>query len=103
MSRHTVANALPAASSDAPARKKYKARKSGRTKSGEVPDALAGADDLPDSAGVRQPVVEGLFSCSAATVWRRVKSGLLPQPKRIGRTTIWNLGELRQVLAKGGL
>jgi predicted DNA-binding transcriptional regulator AlpA len=102
MSRHTDSNTLPDAPSDVPARQKYKARKSGRTKTGEVPDALIIADDLPDSAGVRQPVVEGLFSCSAATVWRRVKSGLLPQPKRIGRTSIWILGELRQVLAKGG-
>jgi predicted DNA-binding transcriptional regulator AlpA len=101
MSQRTVPSALPDASPDAPLKKKHKYRKPGRTKSGEVPDALVGADTLPDSAGVRQPVVEGLFSCSAATVWRRVKSGLLPQPKRYGRTTVWNLGELRQVLAKG--
>ena len=32
-------------------------------------------DALPDSAHVRLPVVVGLFACSAATVWRRVKDG----------------------------
>lgn len=72
-----------------------KTRRSGLTKSGEVPSGLKHLDDLPDSALVDQPVVEGLFKCSPATVWRWVKSGLLPAPVRRGRTTRWVVGQLR--------
>ena len=52
-------------------------------------------DSLPDSAGVRLPVVSALFGISRATVWRWSKSGYLPRPTRIGRVTFWNTGELR--------
>lgn len=65
------------------------------------PTALREFDSLPDSAFVKQPVVQGLFSCSAPTVWRRVKSGLLPAPKKFGSRSIgWSVGELRRALAK---
>ncbi len=73
-------------------------RKSGMTSAGTVPVALAAAAEMPDEALVSQPVVEGLAGCSSATVWRRVKSGLLPQPTKIGRTTRWRLGAVRQAL-----
>lgn len=63
-----------------------------------IPDALAHFDSLPDSANVRQPVVEALFACSGTTVWRRVKAGVIPQPKKLGSITAWNVGELRQAL-----
>jgi predicted DNA-binding transcriptional regulator AlpA len=40
-----------------------------------------------------------LFACSAATVWRRVQSGHIPQPRKLSlRTTCWNVGELRLAL-----
>lgn len=52
-------------------------------------------DRLPESAGVRLPVVAALFGISPATVWRWSKAGALPAPSRIGRVTIWNVGELR--------
>lgn len=72
-------------------------RKSGLTTSGQLPAALKNFDDLPDSADVRQPVVEGLYGCSAATVWRRVKLGKIPTPKRLSdRITVWNVGQLRK-------
>lgn len=62
-------------------------------------DALKNFDSLPDSASVRQPVVEALFACSSTTVWRRVKAGLIPEPKKFGpRHTAWNVGELRAAL-----
>lgn len=64
-----------------------------------ISDSLRNFDELPSSAHVRQPVVESLFSISAATVWRRVRSGLLPRPRKFGRTTAWSVGELRTVLA----
>lgn len=65
-----------------------------------IPGALKNFDSLPDSANVRQPVVEGLFSCSAATVWRMVKRGSLPPPRKLSeRVTAWNVGDLRKALA----
>lgn len=64
-----------------------------------IPDALRHFDALPDSAHVRQPVVEALFACAAATVWRRVAAGLIPKPRKLGpRLTAWNVGELRAAL-----
>ncbi|MFM8330885.1 MAG: helix-turn-helix transcriptional regulator [Candidatus Methylumidiphilus sp.] len=60
-------------------------------------------DALPDSANVRQPVVKALFACSDATVWRRVKTGLIPKPQKHGSITAWNVGALRAALNEGGV
>lgn len=66
----------------------------------DIPDALRNFDSLPDSANVRLPVVAALFACAGVTVWRRVKAGTLPAPRKLGeRVTAWNVGELRRVLA----
>jgi hypothetical protein len=65
---------------------------------GAIPDALRNFDDLPDSANVRQQVVESLFGCSAATVWRMVKRGKLRTRKLSERVTAFNVGELRTAL-----
>ena len=71
-----------------------------RTASSAISDALKNFDSLPDSANVRQPVVEALIGCSAATVWRMVKRGTLPAPRKLSeRVTAWNVGALRKVLA----
>ncbi len=65
-----------------------------------IPNALKNFDALPDSAHVRQPVVEALFGISSATVWRRVRDSTLPAPKKFSaRITTWNVGELRRALA----
>jgi predicted DNA-binding transcriptional regulator AlpA len=62
--------------------------------------ALAAFDSLPDSAFVRLPTVAALFATSTATVWRRVKSGQLPAPVKLGpQISAWRVGELRAVLA----
>lgn len=53
---------------------------------------------LPDTARVRQPVVELLFSISQTTVWRRVKSGYIPPPRLDGRVASWSVGEIRAAL-----
>jgi predicted DNA-binding transcriptional regulator AlpA len=72
-----------------------------RTDPSAPPDALKNFDSAPDSANVRLPVVQSLFACSAATVWRMVKRGTLPAPRKLSeRVTAWNVGELRQFLAK---
>jgi predicted DNA-binding transcriptional regulator AlpA len=64
-----------------------------------IPDALKHFDSLPNSANVRQPVVQALFGCSAATVWRMVKRGTLPPPRKLSeRISAWNVGELRKAL-----
>lgn len=71
---------------------------------GGIPDSLRNFDFLPDSAHVRQPVVEGIYGCSGTTVWRRVKDGSIPPPHKLStRVTAWNVGELRNSLkaAKG--
>lgn len=69
----------------------------------DIPDALRNFDSLPDSANVRLPVVAALFACADVTVWRRVKAGALPAPRKLGaRVTAWNVGELRSVLASAG-
>ena len=66
-----------------------------------IPDALTNYDSFPDSAHVRLPVVQALVGCSSATVWRMVKRGTLPAPRKLSdRVTAWNVGELRKTLAK---
>lgn len=72
-------------------------------KSEKIPVALRNFDQLPDTANVRQPVVQGLYGCSAASVWRGVKDGRIPKPRKLSpRTTCWNVGELREALAVAG-
>lgn len=64
-----------------------------------IPDALRNFDSLPNSANVRQPVVEALFGCSGATVWRRVADGGIPRPHKLSdRVTAWSVAELRRSL-----
>lgn len=63
--------------------------------------ALRDFDQLPDSAHVRLPTVKAVFACSAATIWRAVRDQRIPKPRKLTpRTTAWNVGELREALAK---
>lgn len=65
-----------------------------------IPDALKNFDALPDSAHVRLPVVAALYGCSPATIFRRVKSGHIPAPRKMSeRVTAWSVAELRKALA----
>jgi len=62
-----------------------------------IPASLAQFDDLPDSASVRLPVVAALNGISAPTVWRWVKAGRLPAPRKSGpNVTVWSVGDLRR-------
>ena len=71
-----------------------------QAKQAQIPPALRDFDDLPDAANVRQPVVEALFAIAPTTVWRRVRTGHLPAPKRYGKgTVVWSVKELREFLA----
>ena len=74
------------------------AQKRAEAKKAAVNDVLERFSSLPDEAHVRLPVVMALYACSAASVWRYVKNGSLPAPRKFGsRVTAWNVGELRSV------
>lgn len=75
------------------------------TRSSSTIKTLNNWESLPGSAFVPLPVVCALFGCSPATVWRRVRSGTLVAPIKIGAgTTRWQVADIRQELvqAKGG-
>lgn len=61
--------------------------------------ALRDFDLSPDSQQVRLPVVKAILGVSSATVWRMVKAGKLKAYKLTERTTTFNVGELRALLA----
>jgi hypothetical protein len=64
-----------------------------------INSALSNFDDLPNSANVRLPTVMGLYGISAATVWRQVKAGAIPSPRKLTpRTTAWSVKDLRGAL-----
>ena len=68
-----------------------------------IPEALKNFDQLPNTANVRQPVVQALYACSPASVWCGVNAGRIPKPRKLSpRTTCWNVGELRAALAITG-
>ena len=62
--------------------------------------ALKDFDTLPDAANVRLRVVAALHGISTVTVWRWSKDGRLPEPRRRGGITAWNVGELRRLKAQ---
>lgn len=73
------------------------------TNTSPIPTSLKYFDALPDTANVRQPVVEALFACSGPTVWRWAKKGIIPAPRKIApRVTVWNVGEIRSALKNQG-
>lgn len=61
--------------------------------------ALNDFDRLPDSAHVGTRVVERIFGAHRATIWRWVKAGKFPAPKKFGpQTCRWSVGDLRRAL-----
>ena len=62
-------------------------------------DTLREFNELPDDAHVRIGTVCALLSVSKPTVWRGVKSGALPQQRRLSpRVSAWRVGDLRAFL-----
>lgn len=57
-------------------------------------------DHLPDSGYVRQSeLLSNVLPFSAATLWRKVKSGEFVAPTKLSaRVTAWNVGQIRQWL-----
>lgn len=64
--------------------------------------ALRQFPDLPDSAYVKRPVVQALFGgVSDEEVRRRTLDGRIPKPTKLGsRNNIWQVGQLREALAR---
>lgn len=59
---------------------------------------LTNFDQLPDAANVGVQAVAGLFGCKVPTIWARLRRKEIPEPRRFGAHTRWNVGELRQAL-----
>lgn len=55
-------------------------------------------DHLPNAAHVDINVVAVLFGCKPPTIWARLRRNELPQPRKFGSHTRWNVGELRTAL-----
>ena len=67
--------------------------------SSSINPALRDFDFLPNSQQVRLPVVKALLGVSSATIWRMVKANKIKTHKITERTTTFNVGELRALLA----
>ena len=65
-----------------------------------IPAALQHFDKLPDSASARVRDVAVLLSISIPTAWRWARDGRLPAPTRRGGVTLFNVGDLRRVMAE---
>lgn len=65
-----------------------------------IPPTLAAFDSLPDSALIDVRAYALLLDCSANTIWRRARAGMLPAPIRVSpQQTRWRVGEVRKALA----
>ncbi len=64
-----------------------------------IPEAVKHFDQLSHECQVRLPVVKYVLSVSSATVWRMVAAKKLTAYKLTERTTTFNVGELRTLLA----
>ena len=69
------------------------------TVSSTINPALRDFDQLPNSQPVRLPVVKALLGVSSATVWLMVKAKQIKSHKITERTTSFNVGEIRALLA----
>lgn len=52
---------------------------------------------LPNEGFVRIRQVLQTFPFSRTTLWRKVKAGQFPRPRKLGpKTVVWDVGELRE-------
>ncbi|MFC5399801.1 helix-turn-helix transcriptional regulator [Undibacterium jejuense] len=62
---------------------------------------LSNFDNLPSAAHVDVHTVAALFGCKTPTIWARLRRKEIPEPRRFGAHTRWNVGELRKALQEG--
>lgn len=67
-------------------------------KSGSLQDFAS----LPDDAQISVKKVAVLLDAGVSTIWARVKRDEFPRPRKFGRSTRWNVGEIRRHLANAG-
>lgn len=54
--------------------------------------------NLPDDTRVNAHITATVLGCAVSTIWNLAKSGKIPRPTRVGRTTRWRLGDLRRIV-----
>ena len=67
-----------------------------------LPAEITNFRDLPDEAHIRLSAMKILFGCSSSTIYRAIKSGLMPAPHHfLGmKNSCWQVGKVRAALAK---
>jgi len=63
-----------------------------------IPLVAAHFEEMPSNGYVRAPVVRELFGISKATMYRWILASRIPAPKKMGRTSLFQVGELRACL-----
>lgn len=63
-----------------------------------LPLAAAYFNSMPETGYVRTPVVLALFGISRPTLYRWIKLSRIPAPKTIGRSSLFQVGQLRACL-----
>lgn len=58
-------------------------------------------DHLPDGSLVDLQVVLRLLSISRPTIYRHIRNGLFPAPRKIGGRVLWPVGDLRKFIFGG--
>lgn len=67
-----------------------------------LPTEVTNFSDLPDEAHIRLNVMKFLFGCSSSSIYRGIKSGLIPAPHHFYgmKNSCWQVGKVRAALAK---
>lgn len=73
----------------------------GATKAREVPFAAQNFSKIPDDARIDVKSVAAVLGIGVSTAWSWVARGIIPPPTRLGRTTRWRAGTIRDI-ATGG-
>lgn len=65
-----------------------------------LPAAAQNFDRQPDSALVDIAALKAITGKSRATLYRWIAQGILPQPRKLGRTqNVWTVGDIRRALS----
>ena len=58
--------------------------------------------ELPSNGLVTMALISALTGWSRVTLWRKIKAGELPQPRKIGRALRWSKAEVDAFLGECG-